>query len=150
MTFNDKKHSIKLVKYSCETCDFICSNKHDYNRHLTTRKHTMMTHDDTQYSKEYMCSCGKKYKYRQGLSVHRKTCNFIEDMEYIEDGATVKTSHDNTYVFQLDKELLIKMLLKNQEVMEKMMEMMPQLGNNSHNTNTNTNNIMTDIEYDEK
>jgi len=34
------------------------------------------------------------------------------------------------------------MLLKNQDVMEKMMEIMPQIGNNSHNTNSHniTNN----------
>ena len=44
---------------------------------------------------------------------------------------------------EIDKELLIKMLLKNQEVMEKMMEIMPTLGNNSHNTITNSNNNTT-------
>ena len=35
------------------------------------------------------------------------------------------------------------MLLKNSDVMDKMIEMMPQLGNNSHNTNTNTNSHNT-------
>jgi hypothetical protein len=39
----------------------------------------------------------------------------------------------------IDKEVLIKMLLKNQDVMEKMIEIMPSIGNNSHN-NTNSHN----------
>jgi hypothetical protein len=54
-----------------------------------------------------------------------------------------------TNEFQLDKELLIKMLLKNQDVMEKlaevmpiMMEIMPKLGNQSNNNN-NTNSLNT-------
>jgi hypothetical protein len=40
---------------------------------------------------------------------------------------------------EIDKELLIKLLLKNQDVMEKMMEIMPSIGNHSHNT-TNSHN----------
>jgi hypothetical protein len=31
-------------------------------------------------------------------------------------------------------------ILKNSDVMDKMMEIMPQIGNNSHNTNTNSHN----------
>jgi len=46
---------------------------------------------------------------------------------------------------ELDKEMLIKLLLKNQDVMEKMIELMPQIGNqvhtNSHNTTNNQFNI---------
>ena len=79
--FNDKKHSKKLLSFSCEICDFICSNKQDYTRHLSTRKHNRMTDDDHKNSNEYMCSCGKKYKYRQGLSIHKKRCNFIEQSQ---------------------------------------------------------------------
>ena len=37
-------------------------------------------------------------------------------------------------------ELVTKLTYSNQDVMEKMMEIMPQIGNNSHNTNTNSHN----------
>jgi hypothetical protein len=53
------------------------------------------------------------------------------------DDNTVNNKSSGT---DIDKEMLIKMLLKNQEVMEKMMEMMPNMGNittNSHNTTNN-------------
>ena len=143
MTFNDEKNSKKLLKFSCDFCDFVCSNKQDYTRHLSTRKHKMMTNNDPQHSNEYICLCGKKYKYRQGLSIHKKTCTFVEETEE----KTYKND-DKLGEFQLDKELLIKLLLKNQDVMEKMMEIMPKLGNNSHNniTNNNTTNNQFNIQ----
>jgi hypothetical protein len=74
------------------------------------------------------------------LCGHKTTCSIIQ--------GTNNTINNNTSEFQLDKELLIKMLLKNQEVMEKMVEMMPQMGNNSHNTNNShtTNNNQFNIQ----
>jgi len=156
MTFNDEKNSKKLLKFSCDLCEFVCSNKQDYTRHLSTRKHKMMTNNDAENSNGYICLCGKKYKYRQGLSIHKnkKTCTFVEETEE----KTYKND-DKLGEFQLDKELLIKLLLKNQDimegvllknqdVMEKMMEIMPKLGNNSHNniTNNNTTNNQFNIQ----
>ena len=156
MTSNDEKNSKKLLKFSCDLCEFVCSNKQDYTRHLSTRKHKMMTNNDAENSNGYICLCGKKYKYRQGLSIHKKTCTFVEKTEEKKE----KTyNNDKLGEFQLDKELLIKMLLKNQDimegvllknqdVMEKMMEIMPKLGNNSHNniTNNNTTNNQFNIQ----
>ena len=151
MTFNDEKNSKKLLKFSCDLCEFVCSNKQDYTRHLSTRKHKMMTNNDAENSNGYICLCGKKYKYRQGLSIHKKTCTFVEKTEEKKE----KTyNNDKLGEFQLDKELLIKMLLKNQDimegvllknqdVMEKMMEIMPTIGNHSHNTTTTTNSHNT-------
>jgi len=117
----------------------------------------MMTNDDEENSKEYMCSCGKKYKYRQGLSIHKKTCNIVEEtsektVEKTAEKTTEKTENtcnsDKNGGFEIDKDLLIKLLLKNQDVMEKMMEIMPQIGNNSHNniTNNNTTNNQFNIQ----
>ena len=66
--------------YYCKKCDFKCSYKSDYNRHLLTAKHKMITNDyDNAYKNEksetaYMCVCGKSYKYRQGLYAHKKKC----------------------------------------------------------------------------
>jgi hypothetical protein len=84
MTNDDTENSKKLLRFSCEKCYFTCSNKQDYTRHLSTGKHEMMTNDDTKNSKKlrtYICSCGKKYKYRQGLSSHKKKCNYIEEIK---------------------------------------------------------------------
>jgi hypothetical protein len=32
--------------FVCITCDFKCSNKKDYNRHLSTAKHNKMTNSN--------------------------------------------------------------------------------------------------------
>lgn len=137
MTNDDKKYPKKPLNYCCIKCDFTSCNKKDYTRHLLTRKHQMMTNDDTEYPIEYMCSCGKKYKHRQGLSIHKKTCNIVKTPL---DKNNEKTMNSNACEIEIDKEMLINMLLKNQEVMEKMMEIVPHIGmNNSHNTITTTN-----------
>jgi len=153
MTNNDKKNSKTLLKFSCELCHFVCCNKQDYTRHLSTRKHKMMTNNDAQNSTDYICLCGKKYKYRQGLSIHKKTCTFVDEKK-----ENTSNSNEKIGEFQLDKELLIKMLLKNQDVMEgvllknqdvmeKMIELMPNIGNYSHNTNShNTTNNQFNIQ----
>ena len=146
--------------YYCKTCDFICSKQCDWSRHLLTRKHkngdTLVTIGDIFTPKnakaEYVCECGSTYKYRQGISRHRKTC-------FIHQGTSDIQSDKMTPAFEIDKEMLIKLLLKNQdvmenvilknqEVMEKMMEIMPTMGNNSHNTNTinNTTNNQFNIQ----
>jgi uncharacterized C2H2 Zn-finger protein len=37
--FSNEKNSKKLIKYICESCDFITCNKNDYTRHINTIKH---------------------------------------------------------------------------------------------------------------
>ena len=34
-------------------------------------------------NKTYICECGKQYKYRQGLSVHRKKCSTEEHRDIV-------------------------------------------------------------------
>ena len=125
--------------YYCIICDYKCSKKSDYNKHLSTSKHIkgdkMVTNDDnvSHNVASNVCNCGKIYKHRQGLSRHKKKCSIAQ--------GECKSNTNNVSVTDIDKELLIKMLLKNSDVMDKMIEMMPQLGNNSHNnTNTNSHN----------
>ena len=79
MTQKTPKNAFKFI---CESCDFKCCNKKDFKRHMSTDKHKMMTNDDKKTPKNptaFMCSCGKSYKYRQGLSVHKKKCLQIKD-----------------------------------------------------------------------
>jgi len=74
---SDTKTPKNPCEYICKLCDFKCSNKKDYNRHLLTAKHKLMTTDDDKTPKNpaaYICDCGKSYKHRQGLSLHKKKC----------------------------------------------------------------------------
>ena len=129
----------KCQIYHCTFCDIKCYKHSNYTTHLSTRKHKLMTNSDCKMlknAKEYICLCGKKYKFRQGLSLHKKTCTYIEESltnneEHITQNNSNETNSKTTGV-ETDKELLIKMLLKNQEIMEKLIETMPNIGNNSH------------------
>jgi len=137
--------SPKIPKnFNCECCNYICSNKKDFNKHLMTRKHENtykgLTNADKKSPKipNFECDCGNTYKHRQSLYKHQKNC-----YTYQEENIPNKIPSNNVSInTDIDKELLVKMLLKNQDVMEKMMEIMPQIGNNSHNTNSHniTNN----------
>ena len=146
-------------KFYCEKCDFKCSKQSNWLKHLTTSKHNndskMIVNDSKINAKIYKCECGKIYKWDSGFYRHKKKC-------VVTEGTSVSTPE---IVQDIDKELLIKMLLKNQDilegvilknsdvmekmilknsdVMEKMMEIMPQIGNttNSHNTQNNQFNI---------
>ena len=132
--------------YCCITCDFYTSNKKDYSRHLSTHKHKILTNTNEKTQKNpktsnintYYCECGKKYKHASSLSGHKKKCLIVQgDIKPVME-IQHNNSNDNT-------ELLVKMLLKNQDVMEKLVEMMPNIGNttttNSHNTTNNQFNI---------
>ncbi len=154
-------------KYECDTCDFKCSKESNWNIHLMTRKHqnrTLLNNLEQKNAKKcepvFICKCGKQYVARNSLWYHKKVCKIINKDKSINNTTTsgdidkellVKMLLKNQDVMEgillknqdvmENKDLLIKMLLKNQDVMEKMVEIMPQLGNNNINSNNNTTNF---------
>ena len=55
--------SPKIPKiFSCEKCDYNCRNKKDFNKHLLTTKHKILTNTSGFSLKvaEYVCDCGKR------------------------------------------------------------------------------------------
>ena len=103
-------------KYLCEPCDFKCNNKNDYIRHLDTRKHGRLTNTDTnadmntdtnadintdkKTQKLFHCSCGKVYKHRQSLFIHKKKCDLNNNV------------NDETDESDISNKELVKMLIK--------------------------------------
>ena len=80
----NKKHPKTPEQFYCETCDFGASHRGNFKRHLTTRKHKEGNNEvkpDNNVSidediKEFGCEyCTKTYKFRSGLSRHKKKCN---------------------------------------------------------------------------
>jgi hypothetical protein len=71
--------------FYCENCEFKCSKQSNFNAHLRTRKHQMITNDNKKMPKiaekcqsRLSCHCGKTYQYRSGLSRHRTLCQIPE------------------------------------------------------------------------
>jgi len=73
------KKSPKVAKnFYCKSCHYTSRNKYDFNKHLDTTKHKMVTQKVTfvAKSRQLKCECGKTYKFRSGLSRHRKKCTY--------------------------------------------------------------------------
>ena len=72
--------------FECKYCDFITSNKYNYNKHILTPKHINTTKYNKKMQKmqeitnhmeqgvDYKCVCGKIYPYRSSLYNHKKKC----------------------------------------------------------------------------
>ena len=151
MTNDDIKNPKKSLNFSCEHCDYNTSSRKDFNKHLSTGKHKMMTNDDIKIPKNprtYICSCGKKYKHRQGLSSHKKKCNYIEEKEnevvevepeVIELG-NAEVDVEKKEEEMSDRDLIVKLMNENMELHKTIKEIIPKIGNNNNTINNNTNN----------
>ncbi len=125
----------KRIYFECKNCVFKCCNKFDYNRHLSTRKHKMLTNVATcainVQKPKHQCECGKEYQHRQSLSVHRKICNQKE----------FDSEPDLS-----DKEIIKLLIKENSEFKNMLLDVVQkvQLNNNaSSNTNNNNSNNTT-------
>jgi len=111
--------------FSCECCKYSTSSKYNYERHLSTAKHIKMTNrvnNGGKKSKKYLCEdCGKSYKYRQGLSFHRKTCT--------------GNAHINTY----HEEKEMKRDQEIEELRSQIAFLMETRGTTTNNNTTNNN-----------
>ena len=61
-------------EYYCTVCELECPDKTKYHRHINTTKHINKVNNIVPEPRRYSCLCGNTYKYHQGLSVHKKTC----------------------------------------------------------------------------
>jgi hypothetical protein len=151
-------------KYSCETCDFKCSNKKDYNRHILTAKHQILTNPNEKTSKNtkaIMCSCGKVYKHTSTLCAHKKKCTYVDSIDddisdddvpdEIQNSISEPTS-DASIILRLlkqndeFKQLMIEEVALNKQNMELNKQMVDivkdgvTINNNTTNNNTTNNN----------
>ena len=123
---NEKSQKVAF-KFICNSCDYACCNKYDYNKHLSTRKHQTNNMDNEtaqEVAYKFTCSeCGNKYKYQSGLCKHKKLCK-----------PATAAPHPNETQSLCD---LVKELVKsNQELQKQVIELCK---NGTHNTTTNTN-----------
>jgi hypothetical protein len=130
-----------IPKFICDKCHFLTHNKKDYNRHLLTRKHLdvdkMLTNSPnfssiTPHQLCY-CKCGKEYKHRQSLSIHKKLCTKTNHFE------PVTNNNTNT---NITPELIIEIIKQNQEFKNLLVEQNKSIIELSKNTTT-TNNSNT-------
>ena len=162
----------KCLKYTCDLCDFKCSKLSNYNAHLNTNKHILLTNpnDDTNKKnavKSHLCSsCGKKYKHMSSLCTHKKKCclDIIGNIEISEENEVI--SQENVIVSKENqikteeelrelKTMFMKMIEINQDLQKQIVELAKESksiinSNNTTNNNTTNNKFNLQIFLNEK
>ena len=147
-----KKMPKNAENFICEKCNFICSKKSNYNKHLSTAKHKKITNDNKMITDDakienilFQCICGKDYRYASGLSRHKKFCNFTQFLPIENIQTTIEHVEPNAAELMV---LVKELMTQNAELQNTMREMIPHIGNyNNNNTNShNTFNIQMFLE----
>ena len=129
---NGDKMVTKNSHFSCLFCGIICAKKSQYEKHCLTAKHkNMVTNGDifslTEKSTScalFVCICGNKYVYRQGLSRHKKKCTKEEKL-----------------VDVVDKSMVMELLKQNGELQKQILELASKPTTIVHNNNSKHFNL---------
>ena len=159
-------------KYICKLCHFKCSKQSNYDKHVDTTKHIKNTQNDINDikkipNKEYICKCGKQYKYYSGLWRHIKNCNILSENETQSKSAAISDKNhvyssvelcENVKETIINKDNIIEILInenkefknENKEIKNLILEMMKnnndlqkqvlEIYKNNNNTIINSNN----------
>ena len=129
------KNTSKNINYfECKFCNFKCSKKGDYNRHILTPKHKISTESTEihQNTLNHICEkCNKNYKDRSGLWRHKQKCFFINEESKICENVDLDIS---------DKNLMITLIQQNNELQKQMLEVIKNGTTNINNSMNNSNN----------
>lgn len=133
------KEPKRAEKHVCNLCDFVCSKKSGWDRHVLTPKHITNSGNDTNDTKkgqkgrmeEYICDCGKKYNYHSGLWRHKKICE-NQYNEIVVDSSLneIKTLSG----------LVLELVKSNNELQKQMIDVCGKIQTGNNNI-TNSNNI---------
>ena len=150
--FGDEKTSKNIKKFFCEDCDFSCSKKGDWHRHILRAKHINLTNSNKSVTEKAskninVCElCSKEYKSRNGLWSHKKICHKINEQQL----TTINPSNIIT------TELVLELIKDNKEMKQIILEQHNTIHNlvkngtnqitNSHN-NTNSNNKTFNLQF---
>jgi len=121
--------------YVCEICDHNCCKKSHFIGHLSTSKHRkkakMVTNGNfsavfppPDIIDDNTCECGRVYKYKSGLSRHKKVCSFMKKDVLVES---------------IDKELLLTMMKEQSEIKKMILE---SCKNNTNHTLIQQSNVI--------
>ena len=136
---NEQNEPDEQSKFWCELCDYKCSTKFNFNRHLLTDKHKMI-HCENEQMSNFICLCGNKYKYSQGLSKHKLKCIEQEvatlDIEPMTQSKDKFKSKDEI----TDKELMLTILKENSELKTLILDVCKTMASSNNITNNSINN----------
>jgi len=152
------------LTFFCDICDYVTSNKKDFNKHINTIKH-INNKKSTEHN--MVCECGKTYINRSSLFNHRKVCPMkCKDGHNLGEGVhekVVKSEEnlilqiqegekgekgENDESIKITKDMFLKLINDNQEMIKIIKEQQQQINliipkiSNVGPTTTNNNTTM--------
>ena len=128
---------INPEQYCCKICDYNTTTIKDYNKHLLTRKHKILTNPNDKKSCVLSCKCGKTYKHTSSLCNHKKKCKFLTTVDMVEK-----------YNETSDKDLIMLLLKQNTQLITQNSELIKtNTGPNINTNNTNSNNKTFNLNF---
>lgn len=130
--------------YECLLCHYLTSNKKDYNKHLSTRKHsdsvvgnawTSIGNPKNPQTTTIVCECSRQYKTLSGLWKHKKKCCFIQNTYNDKISPTAN---------QITPELVLSVLKQNTDLTNLVVEQnktILELAKNGTGQNINMQNV---------
>jgi hypothetical protein len=149
--------------FFCKKCDYITSKKANYDRHILTDKHLRMTkssilddqneqNEQNEPNKKFKCVCGNIYKFKQGLSKHKKLCS--QNNNFVDKTDIKMLTNLVLEVVKQNKELVIQNTethKHNQDLTSKIVEICKAgTTNNTQINNTNNNTFNLNVFLNEK
>ena len=140
------------LKFYCKPCSFGCSNKYNWNKHLSTTKHQngnkMVTNGKQMITSPCSCLlvhvcdiCNKNYKYRSGLSRHKKKCTGERPSKVLKSKnkkcIKMQTPSDEGPILETFNKVMDTMVNQQNQInklLDIQKEMIPKMGNSNNMT----------------
>ncbi len=137
-----------LQKFYCDKCDYSCSRRGDFNKHVQSVKHNATLSYKNATENSYTCDCGKNYKHSSSFYRHKKICNYEppkskpENMDDINEYK--KLMCEAIIEMKEQRDELLNEIKKKDEMITSMVEKIGNTTNNINNNNFNINMFLND------
>ena len=130
-----------IMNLYCEQCDYKCSKKSDFNKHLSTAKHLRTTNDYENVSTHICGNCKKLYSCRQNLYRHKLKCYKkspkVANYKYTNNEIIMENGMQQTDT----TDTMMELIKQNQEFKELIVEQNKQLIEIAQKPTTTNNTI---------
>jgi len=131
---------MKLVEknecfFICKSCDFKCSYKSDWTRHLSTGKH-VLSHNGMKNGTEewilgeknerFFCDCGRSYSTKSNLGKHKKSCHSQANTDGSKKNADLDIYDLVKYLMKENSELKHMMIDQSNKMFEQNSKLLEQ------------------------
>jgi hypothetical protein len=138
--------------FECNICDFKCSKKSNYNKHILTRKHKNATKCYTNAiqleQKNAKCPfCQREFKHSSSMYRHKKDCKEKND----HTTNSINVNNDiNVNNFNNDNKLVEYLIKENTELKHMIIDVCKNVNNSQNNNSfnhTNSNNKTFNLQF---